>query len=78
MLRYGIPDYRLPPEVLDREINYLLGIGITAKTGIVLGKDINCESLGQEGFRAIFAICCHRGKRGKKSRNRRRRHPRGY
>jgi NADPH-dependent glutamate synthase beta subunit-like oxidoreductase len=28
MLRVGIPDYRLPPEVLDREIDYILRLGI--------------------------------------------------
>jgi len=33
MLRYGIPDYRLPEDVLDREIQYILDLGVEAKTG---------------------------------------------
>jgi len=33
MLRYGIPDYRLPENVLDREIQYILDLGVEAKTG---------------------------------------------
>ncbi|MGD0500566.1 MAG: FAD-dependent oxidoreductase [Bryobacteraceae bacterium] len=33
MLRYGIPDYRLPGDVLDREIQYILDLGVEAKTG---------------------------------------------
>ncbi|MGA3100114.1 MAG: FAD-dependent oxidoreductase, partial [Bryobacteraceae bacterium] len=34
MLRYGIPDYRLPEDVLDREIQYILDLGVEAKTGV--------------------------------------------
>ncbi len=33
MLRYGIPSYRLPKDVLDREIQYILDLGVEAKTG---------------------------------------------
>ena len=33
MLRYGIPDYRLPEDVLDKEIQYILDLGVEAKTG---------------------------------------------
>ena len=33
MLRYGIPDYRLPEDVLDREIQYILDLGVEARTG---------------------------------------------
>ncbi|MBW1764153.1 MAG: FAD-dependent oxidoreductase, partial [Deltaproteobacteria bacterium] len=54
MLRVGIPDYRLPPEVLDREINNILRHGIEAKTGVRLGKDITLKDLENEGFSAIF------------------------
>jgi heterodisulfide reductase subunit A len=54
MLRVGIPDYRLPPEILDREINYLLRLGITARTGVRFGSDITLDDLEKEGFSAIF------------------------
>ena len=54
MLRVGIPDYRLPPEVLDREIDYLLRHGITLKTGVRLGEGFTLEDLRGQGYSAIF------------------------
>ena len=54
MLRVGIPDYRLPPEVLDTEIDYLLRMGIEARTQTRFGSDITLEDLKKEGFSAIF------------------------
>jgi len=61
MLRVGIPDYRLPPEVLDREIQHILRLGIKVETGKRLGIDFTIESLGERGFKAIFlGIGAHR------------------
>jgi heterodisulfide reductase subunit A len=54
MLRVGIPDYRLPPEVLDNEINYILNHGIEIRTGIRFGSDLSLENLRQDGFCTIF------------------------
>jgi len=54
MLRVGIPDYRLPPDILDKEINYLLKTGIEVKSGIRLGTDFTLDSLKEQGFKAIF------------------------
>jgi heterodisulfide reductase subunit A len=54
MLRVGIPDYRLPPEVLDREINHILETGIQVKPGTQLGRDFTLNDLRQEGYSAIF------------------------
>ncbi len=54
MLRYGIPDFRLSQGVLDREIDFLLSQGITAKTGQRLGKDFTLDSLKRDGFKAVF------------------------
>ncbi|MFH1139756.1 MAG: FAD-dependent oxidoreductase [Pseudomonadota bacterium] len=53
MLRAGIPDYRLPPEVLDREIGFILEMGVTARTNVRFGRDVNFETLKQEGFAAV-------------------------
>ena len=39
MLRYGIPEYRLPKEVLDLEINQILDLGVKLSTNVALGKD---------------------------------------
>ena len=54
MLRYGIPEYRLPKKILDWEIEGILDLGIRAKTGMRLGKDFTFQSLKDEGFDAIF------------------------
>ena len=54
MLRYGIPDFRLSPGVLDTEIDFLLSHGIIAKTGQRLGKDFTLDSLKRAGFKAVF------------------------
>jgi len=54
MLRYGIPEYRLPKDVLDLEIAQILGLGPTLRTNAVLGKDFTVASLKQQGFSAIF------------------------
>ena len=54
MLRVGIPDYRLPPEVLDNEINHILKHGIQVRTGIRFGSDLSLEDLKKEGFSAVF------------------------
>ena len=54
MLRYGIPEYRLPEAVLDKEIAYLLAHGIEAKTDVRLGRDFSLDDLTRQGFEAIY------------------------
>lgn len=54
MLRVGIPDYRLPPEVLDQEIDYILRLGVKTRTGVRLGTDLTFEDLKEQGFAAVF------------------------
>lgn len=54
MMRYGIPQYRLPLDILDREINDILDTGIELRTGETLGKDFNLNRLKSVGFDAIF------------------------
>jgi heterodisulfide reductase subunit A2 len=62
MLRVGIPDYRLPPEILDREIEYVLRFGISVETGKRLGVDFTLEGLRARGFDAVFlAVGMHQG-----------------
>ncbi len=53
MMRYGIPFYRLPEEVLDSEIDRVLGIGIELETGKRLGKDMDLEALRTD-YDAVF------------------------
>ncbi len=54
MMRYGIPRYRLPEDVLDREIDRVLSVGIDLKTGVKLGEDIDLDRLKADGFDAVF------------------------
>lgn len=54
MLRYGIPRYRLPEAVLDKEIGAVLKVGIDLQTGKKLGENITIEGLKKEGFGAIY------------------------
>jgi formate dehydrogenase major subunit len=53
MLRYGIPEYRLPKDVLDLEINQILSLGVTLKTNTTLGKDFTITSL-MDQYAAVF------------------------
>jgi NADPH-dependent glutamate synthase beta subunit-like oxidoreductase len=54
MLRYGIPEYRLPKKVLDWEIEGILDLGIKARANVTFGLDIDLGSLVAAGFDAIF------------------------
>lgn len=54
MLILGIPSYRLPRDVLEREIAALIDDNITLKMGQVLGKDITVDQLFDDGFHAVF------------------------
>ena len=54
MLRYGIPEYRLPKQVLDLEIAQILALGATLHPNQALGRDFTIASLKDEGFDAIF------------------------
>ncbi|MFC1563706.1 FAD-dependent oxidoreductase [candidate division KSB1 bacterium] len=54
MLRYGIPRYRLPGEIIDKDIKRILRTGVKIKTETVFGKDLTFEDLENEGADAIF------------------------
>ncbi|MGD9113233.1 MAG: NAD(P)-binding protein, partial [Desulfobacterales bacterium] len=54
MLRVGIPDYRLPSEILNQEIDAILQMGISVKTNIRFGRDFTLDDLRKEGFSAVF------------------------
>ena len=54
MLRYGIPEYRLPKATLDWEIAGILDMGVEVKTGVTMGKDFTLASLKQDGFAVFF------------------------
>lgn len=54
VLRYGIPSFRLPQDILDFEIEYLKKMGVGIKTNIIIGKTKTIDELFAEGFSAIF------------------------
>ncbi|HEY5961556.1 MAG TPA: FAD-dependent oxidoreductase, partial [Polyangiaceae bacterium] len=54
MLRLGVPAYRLPRHVLDREIDDIVGDQVSVRPNTKLGRDVTLESLKAEGFSAIF------------------------
>jgi formate dehydrogenase major subunit len=54
MLRYGIPEYRLPKAILDKEIAIITGLCSQVNCNVSLGKDFTIESLKGDGYEAIF------------------------
>lgn len=54
MMAVGIPEYRLPRNILAGEIDVIQTMGVTVKTGVTFGKDITLESLKAEGYAAVF------------------------
>ncbi len=66
MLRYGIPSYRLPREVLDKEIEYILSAGpcgIEVKTEVDVGKDIRYDELRKQFDSVYISIGAHTDKK---------------
>ncbi len=54
MLRYGIPEYRLPKSVVDGEIQLILDLGVEAKAGLQLGEDFTIDYLFKNGYDAVY------------------------
>lgn len=54
MLAVGIPEYRLPKNLLELEIDYIRKMGVTIKTGVAFGRDLSLEDLFSQGFKAIY------------------------
>jgi len=63
MLMYGIPEYRLPKDVLRREIGYIRDLGVEIRTGFRIGQDRTLSEIRKE-FSAVFiAVGAHGGTR---------------
>ncbi len=60
VLRYGIPPFRLPRKVLDREVDSLKQIGVKFEKNVIVGKSVTLKQLKEDGFDAIF-ICSGAG-----------------
>jgi glutamate synthase (NADPH) small chain len=54
VLKYGIPEFRLPNEIVDVEIQNLQSMGVHFVTNCVVGKTISIKDLEEDGFKGIF------------------------
>jgi formate dehydrogenase major subunit len=62
MLRYGIPAYRLPDDVLDAEVDHICKAGAELRTGVRVGVDISLEQLRAEHAAVFLAVGAWTGK----------------
>ena len=54
VLKYGIPEFRLPNKVVDVEIDNLAKMGVNFIKDCIIGKTISVEQLEEEGFKGVF------------------------
>jgi glutamate synthase (NADPH/NADH) small chain len=54
VLVYGIPEFRLPKDIVEREVEYIRSLGVEVKTGYVIGKIYTLDELFSLGYDAIF------------------------
>ena len=64
MMAVGIPEYRLPRDILAAEIQVIRDMGVEIRTEVSFGEDFNLESLKKDGYSALFiAVGLHRGRK---------------
>jgi glutamate synthase (NADPH) small chain len=54
VLVYGIPEFRLPKDIVQKEIDYLRSMDVDLKVNMVMGKILTLEDLFEDGFKAVF------------------------
>jgi len=54
VLSYGIPEFRLPKEIVEAEVNYVRLLGVELETDVIVGKTVTLEELFENGFDAVF------------------------
>lgn len=54
VLRYGIPEFRLPKDILDKEVEYIKDLGVDIRVNAVIGKTLTVDELFDEGYQAVF------------------------
>ena len=54
VLMYGIPEFRLPKEIVQAEVDYVISLGVDLKLDTVVGKTVSVDELLNNGFQAVF------------------------
>ena len=54
VLVYGIPEFRLPKDIVSKEVETLKKYGVEIKTNVVIGKTLTVDELFEDGFEAVF------------------------
>lgn len=54
VLRYGIPEFRLPKAIVDREVETIKELGVEIELNVVIGKSITIDELFEQGYQAVF------------------------
>lgn len=54
VLRYGIPEFRLPKDILEHEIQYVRSLGVDIQVNVIIGKTLTIEDLFAKGYGAVF------------------------
>lgn len=54
MMAVGIPEYRMPRDILSQEISVIESMGVEIKTGVEFGNDVTLDSLKSDGFKSVF------------------------
>ena len=54
VLTYGIPEFRLPKQIVKDEVDKLKALGVKFMTNVVIGRTINIEELFEDGYEAVF------------------------
>ena len=54
VLVYGIPEFRLPKEIVKKEVEYIKSLGVKIETNVIVGKTVTVDDLREEGFKAFF------------------------
>ncbi|MCD6310391.1 MAG: NADPH-dependent glutamate synthase [Candidatus Eremiobacteraeota bacterium] len=54
VLVYGIPEFRLPKDIIEKEIDYIQSLGVDIETNVVIGRTLTVDDLFEHGYQAVF------------------------
>jgi len=54
MMAVGIPEYRLPRNIIEAEVQVIREMGVEIRTGVTFGQDVTLDSLKKDGYKAVF------------------------